>query len=191
MITTITFIEDFLPNHEEVFKALKEDITWRQDNIVSYGKTHKVPRLQQWFSDPDSNGDMSYTWSGIKMEAEPWPQSLLDIKTKMNADLGMTFNSALANLYRNGDDTVGWHSDNESALGVNPIIASLSLGEPRDFILRLKSDHKVKEKSLLTPGSLLLMFGDTQEKWEHTLPRRKKVSEPRINVTFRTIKTKV
>ncbi len=163
-----------------LFRGLLEDVDWEQRAITVYGKTHPQPRLVAWFGDPGT----SYTYAGLTLHPTTWIDPILQIKAVCEVIAGITFNSVLLNLYRNGDDTVGWHSDDEPELGPNPIIASVSLGATRRFDLR----HKVTKetvKTLLLPGSVLVMAGSTQAEWVHQVPRTKRVGEARINLTFR------
>lgn len=164
-----------------LFHTLIYTVPWRQDTITIFGHVHALPRLQQWY------GDAPYTYSGIAMKPLPWTPELLDVRRKVETLLGVLFNSCLVNLYRNGDDTVGWHSDDEPELGDAPVIASVSLGAERDFALRHKRHRDLKRPIALPHGSLLVMSGTTQRDWEHTLPRRKGLSQCRVNLTFRTI----
>jgi alkylated DNA repair dioxygenase AlkB len=164
----------------QLFRTLLDDVDWEQREITVYGKTHPQPRLVAWFGNPGT----SYTYAGLTLYPTPWIDPILQIKAVCEAIAGTTFNSVLLNLYRNGDDTVGWHSDDEPELGPNPTIASVSLGAARRFDLR----HKVTKetvKTLLLPGSVLVMSGRTQAEWVHQVPRTKRVGEPRINLTFR------
>lgn len=165
----------------DLYERLRRDIPWRQDEITIYGKTHLVPRLQQWFGD---NG-LHYTWSGIELQPLPWTRDIMFIKTLVEAKVGK-FDSVLANLYRDGDDTVGFHSDDEPDLGWFPTIASVSLGVERDFVLRSNESGK-KFTIPLKSGSLLLMGGATQQNYVHSVPRRKRVTEGRVNLTFRNV----
>jgi len=180
---TLVYHRDFLP--EKVSTALLghliATVPWRQDQIRVYGKTHDLPRLQQWYGDSGT----TYTWSGIKMDPLPWSPELEDVRTKIEALTGWRANSVLLNYYRNGKDTVGWHADDEPELGTDPTIVSLSLGADRDFLLRPKGDRSgEKIKISLEDGSLLVMSGETQTNWEHCLPRRSFAGE-RVNATFR------
>jgi alkylated DNA repair dioxygenase AlkB len=182
----ILFDKDFLSKSEANFylESIFESTPWRQDKITIYGKTFDVPRLQQWYGDEG----LSYTWSGIKMNPLPWTNDLLVIKEKVESVANCAFNTVLLNLYRDGNDTVGWHSDNEKELGENPVIASISLGSSRDFQMRHVSDKSIEGLTVsLDHGSLLVMAGETQKYWQHQIPRRKKVKEKRINLTFRKI----
>lgn len=166
-----------------ILSDLKSSIPWRQDRIRVYGKMHDLPRLQQWFGDPGT----VYVWSGLEMVPQPWPPALMQIKAKIELATSSTYNSLLANFYRDGNDTVGWHSDDEPSFGSRPTIASLSLGASRDFVLRHKHDEKMEQiKIRLTNGSLLVMAGETQANWQHALPRRLNIKEPRINLTLRS-----
>lgn len=180
-------LHEFLGEEEadRLFEELRVSIPWRQDRIRLYGKEHDAPRLHQWFAD----GGMSYTWSGIRMEASPWVPALREIRERLEVKTDIHFNTVLANLYRDGHDTVGWHADDEPELGPEPVIASVSLGAERDFVLQHKERTDLKEVIPLSHGSLLLMKGRTQACWQHCVPRRKRVRGARINLTFRLVST--
>jgi alkylated DNA repair dioxygenase AlkB len=180
----VKLLRSFLPadSFENYFSVLRS-LPWRQDTITCYGKTYLVPRLQQWVGDPE----LRYTWSGIKMQPLDWTAELNEIRDFIQIETGLTFNSVLLNLYRSGEDTVGWHSDDEVEFGENPTIASVSLGASRDFLMRHRYPSLPKLKVNLTAGSLLIMSGVCQQNWQHSLPRRKSVSAERINLTFRNI----
>lgn len=175
---------DFLlkPAGDFLLRHLLERTSWRQDSVMVYGKRHKLPRLQQWY------GDGCYRWSGLTIQPRPWTHELSLVREAVQVATRRSFNSVLANHYRDGNDTVGWHSDDESELGSRPVIASLSLGVGRDFCLRRRSNHHARHSLRLKHGSLLVMAGDTQTEWEHAVPRRKKVTRPRVNLTFRWIR---
>lgn len=175
---TVQLIENFV--HLDV-TTLLEVIPFQQKSIIVFGKTHPQPRLTAWF------GPCAYTYSHLTWEPQELPERLLEVKSAVEEYCECEFPTMLANLYRDGNDKVGWHSDDEPLFGSDPIIASLSFGAARDFILRRKDDHSVKEKFKLTHGSLLVMPKGTQTAWEHCLPKRKRVSEPRINFTFRPL----
>jgi alkylated DNA repair dioxygenase AlkB len=169
---------------DDFLKALLKDVDWKQEPIKIFGKLVMQPRLTAWFAD----GGQSYSYSGITMNALPWTKDLLKIKSRVEEIASVKFNSALLNLYRNGNDSVGWHRDNEKELGDEPIIASVSLGATRAFQLR---DHKTKTNLIsleLKHGSLVLMKGQTQTMWEHRIPKTAKQVEQRVNITFRVIK---
>ena len=165
-----------------LFEAISQQTQWQQDRLTVYGKEHLAPRLSCWFGEPW----MDYTYSNHTMTASSLTPLLLEIKAKIETRSGNRFNSVLVNYYRDGQDSNGWHSDDEPELGENPIIASLSLGAPRDFHLRHKFDKALKHKVSLEHGSLLMMRGPTQSRWQHHIPKRAR-ADGRINLTFRTI----
>ena len=169
-----------------LLRELAEEIPWVQNKIKFYGKESLVPRLESWHGDEG----MSYTYSGIKMDAKPWTKNLLMIKESIEPIAKTTFNSVLINYYRDGKDRVAWHSDDEKELGKNPVIASVSLGAERKFKLRHKEykENQLQHEIFLQNGSLLLMSGSTQHHWLHEIPRTAKPIGPRINLTFRVIK---
>jgi len=167
---------------DEYLQALLGQVDWKQERITLYGKTHNVPRLSAWYGDLGKD----YTYSGVHAKAKPWTRSLLQIKKQVERHCLAEFNSVLVNLYRDGGDSVAWHSDDEPELGCNPTIASLSFGAPRDFHLRHKSNKDLKHKMTLENGSLLMMRGTTQTCWQHHIPKRAH-ADGRINLTFRTI----
>jgi alkylated DNA repair dioxygenase AlkB len=158
----------------------RQNLEWEQRSIKMFGRPVAQPRLTAWY------GEADYTYSGLHWAAKVWPEELKRLKTKVENHCGDVFNSVLANLYRDGRDSVGWHSDDEPALGAEPVIASVSLGVARTFHMKHKSDNG-EWKILLTHGSLLLMKGPTQHGWKHALPKDKKIQEARINLTFRRI----
>ena len=162
--------------------ALLAEIRWEQHHVRLFGRTVPSPRLSCWIGDAGS----AYTYSGVRQEPRPWPSSLLPILDRLRAACGTAFNSALANLYRDGGDAMGWHSDDEPELGSEPVIASLSLGGSRRFLLRPRTagDRLCLE---LAHGSLLLMGGDCQQLYRHALPRTRRHVAARINLTFRQI----
>lgn len=164
------------------YKHLQREVPWRQDQITIYGKTHNIPRLQQWYG--DSNRE--YKWSNIHLIPLPWDTQILRIRERVQEKAQREFNSVLLNYYRDGRDTVGWHSDNEPELGVEPFIANASFGTMRDLLFR----HKItgEKHSFSVPnGSAYFMWGDTQEDWDHCLPKRLKVKEGRIGLAFRYV----
>ncbi|MGQ8364954.1 alpha-ketoglutarate-dependent dioxygenase AlkB family protein [Glaciecola sp. 1036] len=166
----------------EYFETLHKELPWSRDNIVLFGKTRKIPRLQSWHGEHNA----SYMYSGIKMLPKPWTPALLALKAKCEQVCNTEFNSVLANLYRDGMDSMGFHSDDEKELGKYPIIASVSLGQSRnlDFVHKINQQkHRVE----LHHGSLLIMRGSTQEYWNHGINKTKQVASPRINLTFRQI----
>ena len=164
------------------FKSCLNDLNWEKGFIKIFGKTHQIPRLQSWYAD---NG-IEYTYSGKKLKRHNWNETLIEIKGEIEKITSFKFNSVLANLYRDENDSMGLHSDNEKELGINPVIASLSLGESRDLYFK----HKNIKKSLNIPqknGQLIVMHGETQKYWKHEIKKTKKLKKPRINLTFRNI----
>lgn len=177
---------DWLPRAEAdaLFASLRADVKWKRQKIKLFGKEHVQPRLLAWYGDPDAR----YRYSGVQYDPLPWSPSLIRLRERLQESLGYAFNSALANLYRDGRDSMGWHSDNEKELGAEPVIASVSLGAVRKF--RLKERKKVGPRKITlepAPGSLLVMMGTTQALWRHAVPRTRKPVGERINITFRRI----
>ena len=182
----IQYVADFysLETAEQYYQELRQSLLWRQEDITMFGKTMKTPRLQAWYGDEDA----LYKYSNIPLIPQPWDRRLSAIKNDIEEQIEGRFNSVLANYYRNGKDSMGWHSDNEKELGVEPLIASVSLGEPRRFLLK----HKTSGEKLtlnLQSGSLLIMRGDLQQNWQHSVPKTMKQVNGRINLTFRKIIT--
>ncbi|MGY5850313.1 alpha-ketoglutarate-dependent dioxygenase AlkB family protein [Salegentibacter sp. F14] len=165
------------------YESLQESIPWKQDSIKLFGKEHPQPRLSAFFADPDVN----YAYSGLKLKPKEFSKEILEIKKNVETFCKCTFNSCLANFYRTGQDSMGWHSDDERELGKNPVIASVSFGAERIFHLKNKHDKNLKQQILLGHGSLLIMEGATQHHWKHQLPKTKKNLAPRLNLTFRKI----
>ncbi len=156
---------------------------WRQEPIKLFGKAIMQPRLTALYGNPDK----PYGYSGIEMEAFPWTDFLMEIKTKVERKAQVIFTHVLLNYYRDGRDSMGWHRDNEAVLGPNPTIASLSFGETREFQIRHYFEKNVKQKIPLEHGSLLIMSGSSQHYWQHQIPKTSKNLGPRINLTFRKI----
>ncbi|MGB1263785.1 MAG: alpha-ketoglutarate-dependent dioxygenase AlkB family protein [Cognaticolwellia sp.] len=180
----IEYIEDFYSTKEAdcFFQQMQQNLQWRQDDISMFGKRVKIPRLQAWYGD----SNLSYRYSNMTLTAQPWTKTLQTLKATVSEYCLVDFNAVLANLYRNQNDSVGWHSDNEVELGDSPTIASLSFGAKREFQLK-HINSKEKFSLVLAPGSLLVMRGATQNYWQHCLPKRAKTIAPRINLTFRKI----
>ena len=183
----ILFMRNFLsPNEAKCyFDLLQNTIRWKQEEVKFYGKTYPVPRKTAWYGYEGFN----YSYSGINCFPEIWTKELVEIKSQIERFItDEDFTSVLLNLYNNGNDKMGWHADDEKELGVNPTIASVSLGETRRFDIKHKQNKDLHYKFELTSGSLLIMRGALQHNWVHQIPAQKKVKEPRINLTFRTIK---
>lgn len=156
-------------------------LPWQQREIQIRGQRIAEPRLTHWCGDPGAR----YRYSGRTNEPAPWPSSLLGVKERLQRELGRPFNSCLLNLYRNGQDSIGMHSDDESELGPEPVIASISLGASRKFHLRPR-ETGLKLDLWLPHGSLLCMRGTTQQRYRHGVPKCAS-SLPRVNLTFRLI----
>ncbi|WP_203293225.1 alpha-ketoglutarate-dependent dioxygenase AlkB family protein [Luteirhabdus pelagi] len=181
----IVYYPNFLSTAEadRYFDILLKETPWQQDNITVFGKTYPQPRLTALYGEAGK----PYTYSGITMHPHPFTEPLLGLKKKVEDVVEAHFTTLLLNLYRDGNDSNGWHADDEKELGKNPIIASVSLGASRSFHLKHKKDKSLKHKIQLEHGSLLVMKGTTQEFWKHQIPKTKKDVGPRINGTFRII----
>lgn len=167
---------------DKTIDEILADLKWREDKIKMFGKVYEQKRRVAWYGDVG----IQYTYSGITMNAVEWTVQLKNIQRKLNEDLGHQFNSVLVNLYRDGEDYMSWHADNEKELGLRPTIASLSFGISRDFFFKHNSTQE-KIKLNLEHGDLLVMKGNVQEYWKHSLPKRKRVNSMRLNLTFRKI----
>ena len=166
---------------ENCFQKINQEVSWKRETIIMFGKEIPVPRDTAWF------GDRAYIYSGIKNNPSPFTPSLLEIKQDIELKTNETFNSLLINRYQSGNDKVDWHADDEPELSKNSSIASLTLGQERDFLIREKGTTGDNKKILLEDGSLLLMKPPTQEFWEHCIPKRSGVERTRINLTFRNV----
>ncbi|EGQ8036612.1 alpha-ketoglutarate-dependent dioxygenase AlkB [Vibrio parahaemolyticus] len=162
------------------FSTLMSTLPWQQERITIFGKSVLQPRLQTW------HGDAPYTYSGLTMAPHPWTSELLSLKARCESLANTPFNSVLANLYRDGQNSMGWHQDNEPELGRNPVIASLNLGDTRRFVLR-NLHCKTQIEYELGHGALLIMAGELQHHWRHCVPKTAKPKGERINLTFRHI----
>ena len=167
---------------DQYLNALLDRASWHNNIITIFGKSHPEPRLSAWYGDPDA----LYSYSGLTLKPQPWLIELRELQARLAERLNLSFNSVLLNYYRNGQDSMGWHSDDEPELGPEPVIASISLGVTRRFRLQ----HKKTKQSYgldLEHGSLLLMSGPTQRHWRHQIPKTKTVVGVRLNLTFRQI----
>lgn len=182
----VLYDRNFLSSVEasRYFKILRNETAWQQDQIKVFGKVYDQPRLTALYA----NNNFPYSYSNIIMYPSPFSATLLEIKEKVEQQLKKEFTTCLLNLYRHGQDSNGWHADNEKELGKNPIIASVSLGAERMFHMKHRTDKFQKIKINLTHGSLLVMSGSTQHYWLHQIPKTKKHVEERINLTFRILK---
>lgn len=165
----------------DLLAELTADVAWEQREITVFGRTHPVPRLTCWY------GETTYTYAGVANSARPLTDIpvLDELRARLEAATGATFNSCLANQYRSGADGVGWHSDDEPGLGDRPTIASISLGSARDFRLRHQATRDVTTIAL-GHGDLLVMRDESQTDYRHCVPKRARVNSPRINLTFRS-----
>jgi alkylated DNA repair dioxygenase AlkB len=181
----VYFYPDFFSLEEADlnFKQLQEGLAWQQEPIWMFGKQILQPRLTALYGDPK----VPYRYSGIEMQALPFTAELERIKQRLEEFAQHEFTHVLCNYYRDGQDSMGWHRDNEPVLGRNPKIASITFGASRSFQLRPYNEKEPKMNLELSHGSLLLMEGESQHYWEHQLPKTKKIQEPRINLTFRKL----
>lgn len=166
----------------ELLESLLHEIAWKQERMNMYGKDLPFPRLTAWYGD----NDKPYSFSGITLKPSPWTSLLLDIKNRIESLSGTSFNSVLLNRYRDGNDSISWHTDAEKELGKNPVIASVNFGAERVFQLR-HIHSKKRIDVLLEHGSLLIMQGSLQHFWQHQIPKTKKKIGERVNLTFRKI----
>jgi alkylated DNA repair dioxygenase AlkB len=160
------------------YEALSSGVPWKNDEVVIFGRRIVTSRKVAWF------GEVPYSYSGTTKEALPWSGELQALKATVEERCGTIFNSCLLNLYHDGSEGMGWHSDDEKSIARNSCIASISLGAERKFSFKHKRSGDTVSV-LLESGSLLLMKGETQTHWLHSLPKSKRVNEPRINLTFR------
>ncbi|WP_430466561.1 alpha-ketoglutarate-dependent dioxygenase AlkB family protein [Winogradskyella ouciana] len=181
----LIYIPNFFNTQESdnYFKSIKAETDWQHDNITVFGKTYKQPRLTALFGDTDQ----PYSYSNITMHPQPFTSTLQSIKDKVEDFSEEKFNTLLINLYRDGNDSNGWHADNEKELGINPVIASVSFGEARPFHFKHRTIKQERHKLILEHGSLLLMKGEMQHYWLHQIAKTKKEIQPRINLTFRKL----
>ena len=165
--------------------VLGAQVPWEVHRIRLFGRDVASPRLSCWIGDPGA----AYRYSGALFHPRAWPLGLQQLRGRLEASCGASFNSVLANRYRDGSDGMGWHSDDEPELGLQPVIASLSLGATRRFLLKARAQDGQRLALDLPAGSLLLMRGDTQRNYRHALPRTARPVGERINLTFRNIRT--
>lgn len=181
---TLTLDQQFLNTDQAdtLYQQLSQELNWRQDSIRMFGRIVTIPRLQVFQGEPG----IRYRYSGLTLETESWHPAINALRQEIEQVCGYRFNSVLINFYRNGQDGMGWHSDDEPELGPNPTIASVTLGQPRRFLLRHKSDKAIPQQELLPEhGSLLIMANQLQHHWQHSIPKTKRIMQGRINLTFR------
>lgn len=167
------------------FRQLLEQTPWQQPRVRLYGREYPVPRLLAWYGDAGA----SYRYSGLTHQPLPWTPLLAQIRARVVEAVGQPLNGVLLNYYRDGQDSMGWHSDDEPELGANPLIASLNLGATRRFDLRRKGQGRTEHSIWLEPGSLLVMRGPTQHHWQHQVAKTRSPCAPRLNLTFRLIRS--
>ena len=163
---------------------LTEQTPWQQPQVRIFGRHVAVPRLVAWYGDAEA----CYRYSGLTHQPLPWTPLLAQIRAQVEQAAGQSLNGVLLNYYRDGQDSMGWHSDDEAELGVNPLIASLNLGGTRRFDLRRKGQNRIEHSLDLQHGSLLVMRGATQHHWQHQVAKTRASCAPRLNLTFRLIK---
>jgi alkylated DNA repair dioxygenase AlkB len=168
---------------DAAFAALRDEIPWRQEHLRMFGSVIPVPRLEAWIADDG----LEYTYSGIAHTPQPWTPTVVAMRELCDRLAGASFNSVLCNLYRDGNDGVDWHADDEREFGRNPVIASVSLGATRRFDFRRVDDHAVRVGVDLHHGDVVIMRGTTQELWRHRIPKTRAHVGERINLTFRTV----
>ena len=167
------------------FRQLLEQTPWQQPQVQLYGRQFPVPRLVAWYGDAEA----SYRYSGLTHQPLAWTPLLAQIRARVVETARQALNGVLLNYYRDGDDSMGWHSDDEAELGSNPLIASLSLGGTRRFDLRRKGQGRIEHSLWLEHGSLLVMRGPTQHHWQHQVAKTRSPCAPRLNLTFRLIRS--
>lgn len=168
---------------DEWLSDLSVQTPWSQPQIKLYGRSIAVPRLVAWYGDADAH----YRYSGFTHEPLAWTPLLADIRLRLQQQVGQHLNGVLLNYYRDGQDAMGWHSDDERELGQQPLVVSLNLGATRRFDFRRKGTSRIEYSISLEHGSLLVMSGLTQHYWQHQIARTRKVCAPRLNLTFRQI----
>lgn len=181
----VTYYPDIgIEDDDALLTHLLCEVPWRQQNITLFGKVHPQPRLEAWYGDSNAH----YSYSGIVHRPTPWTHELQRLRAQVAALCQHEFNSVLLNYYRNGDDSMGLHADDEPELGRHPVIASLSLGATRRMYFRHRHKADIPTLSLDLPsGSLLIMAGATQENWKHGIRKTRRPCGPRINLTFRRV----
>jgi len=179
----VLYVPRFLDDAQATQAALMTELDWREEWITMFGRRVRVPRLCTWGGD----AGIVYAYSRTVHRARGWGPGVESLRDELRERLGIRFNFVLGNLYRDGNDAMGWHADDEPELGEYPCIASLSFGAPRRFDLRARDDTKRRASLVLESGSLLLMWGRSQRRWQHALPRTRQTVGPRINLTFRTV----
>lgn len=177
------YCADFVTEHANLYHELCETLPWEQPEVSVYGKRHKVPRLTAFYGDKG----VAYRYSGHSHSAPGWPATLHSLKERIDTVTQTGFNTVLLNWYRDGSDTMGFHADDEAELGLHPVIASLSLGGDRRFVIKRRDNNKIRHELVLQGGSLLIMAGRFQAEWLHAVPKDARANKGRINLTFRQV----
>lgn len=180
----LRFIPDWLDaaTADAWFARLLDETPWQQPSVFLHGRHYPVPRLLAWY------GEVPYGYSGLSHAPLAWTPLLSEIRGRVEGAVGQALNGVLLNHYRDGQDSMGWHSDDEGVLGRDPLIASLNLGETRRFDLRRKGQTRIQHSLELGHGSLLVMAGATQHHWQHQVAKTRKSAAPRLNLTFRFLR---
>ena len=179
----VDYYPGWVEDADRLFGVLQDQIAWEQHQLTLYGRTMPTPRLTAWI------GDSAYRYSGIVNEPVPCPEVLASLQERLRQELDVDFNSCLANLYRDGTDSMGYHSDNEPELGPRPTIASVSLGDRRRFVLRHRTTGE-RWSWDLGQGDLLVMCDESQSDYAHAVPKTTRSVKPRMNLTFRWFQTR-
>ncbi|MGE8226075.1 MAG: alpha-ketoglutarate-dependent dioxygenase AlkB family protein [Stenotrophomonas sp.] len=185
VLADVQHLAAWLPSAQAdaLMHALLTQVPWETHRIRMFGRWLDSPRLSCWMGDAEAH----YRYSGADFAPHPWAPAVRELREQLQLGCDGSFNSVLLNRYRDGRDSMGWHSDDEPELGATPLIASLSLGVSRRFLLRRRDDPAQKAEYLLGHGDLLLMRGHCQRDYQHALPKTARVSGERINLTFRQI----
>jgi len=186
--STVVYIPGYIDPQvaDDLMQEIDGSLSFSRPSIKIYGRTTQLPRSVAWIADDQ----LSYGYAGVSTEPMPWPAFLMPTRLGIETRTGYPFNSVLVNRYQDGNDTVGWHSDDEPELGATPTIASLSLGATRRFLMR-DVVARTRYEWNLGHGDLLIMSGRCQLEFEHSVPRAKRVAEPRINLTFRYVHARI
>lgn len=180
---SLLLVRNFVEQAEALQLRLENDLPWRSEYIRLFGRQVLIPRQQCWIGDPKAR----YRYSGLDLAPLPWPDWLIPVRDQVSEQCGCHFNSVLCNRYRDGSDSMGWHSDDEPELGPAPLIAALTFGGERRFQFRHRLDRGQRETVILPHNSLLVMPEGLQAEFQHQLPKTRRPVAERINLTFREI----
>ena len=182
----VRYVPDFLSptRSDQLLAQSLVEIVWAQDHINLFGKSMPVPRMSAWFSSISA----TYQYSGLVHQPHEMPDFVGELLHEVVRRTGINFNSILVNLYRDGTQSMGWHADDEPELGPTVTIASLSVGAERELRFRHRHKKGLRRATSLAHGSLLMMYPPLQQHWLHELPKRRSISEPRVNFSFRVLR---